>query len=216
MVEKAQDVKSERSTSTTPRGSTRPPTSASVGPDETGDESSGSGSPSRREIFNATMAGVQDHVLMPHLRSDPSQSKTYQRLAHSLEEFRQQEGEQRAARLKEVWQRLTEARNGKGKAQTATVGSVSPVTAGGVGTKDTDFTREKAEKLRDIYDNELLHKCGTGGGSTRIRGPKPLIPWKDFYRYAEAKEVGELGITSHLGGFAYLIGILYRAVACIS
>lgn len=189
MVEKAQDAKSEHSISGTSYNPTRPPTSASAGLGETGGQSSTSGSPSRREIFDTTLAGVQDHVLVPHLRSDPPTSK-YRRLAHSLDEFRQQEGEQREPRLKEVWQRLMEARNDKGKKHATS----SPVTAGDVSTKNTIFTREKAEKLQDIYDDELLRKCGNRGGLTQTRGPKPLIPWKDFYRYAEAKEVGELNI----------------------
>lgn len=194
MVEKAQDARSEHSISGTSYNPARPSTSASVGLGETGGESSSSGSPSRREIFDATLAGVQDHVLLPHLRSDPSPSKTYQRLAHSLGEFRQQEGEQREARLKEVWWRLTEARHPKGKEHTALVRPVGPTTAGSVSTKGSIFTREKAERLRDIYDDELLHKCNCNG-LTHTRSHKPLIPWKDFYRYAEAKEVGELSIT---------------------
>jgi len=194
MVEKAQDAKSEQSNSGTSYSSTRSSTSASEGLGETGGESSSPGSPPRREIFDTTLAGVQDHVLVPHLRSDSPSSKTYQRLAHSLDEFRQQEGEEREPRLKDVWQRLAEARNDKGRKLIALVRPVSPVTAGGVGTKGTSFTREKAEKLQDIYDDELLRKCGNRSGMTQTRGPKPLIPWKDFYRYAEAKEVGELSI----------------------
>ena len=189
MVEKAQDAKPEHPIPGTSHNSTRTSTTASAG---LGDEASSSGPLSGREIFDATIAGVQDHVLVPHLRSDASLSKTYNRPAHSLDEFRQQEGEQREARLKDVWQRLTVARNGKGKDNTVSVRHVGPVAAG---TKDTIFTREKAERLRDIYDDELLHKCGDSSGLTHTRGPKPLIPWKDFYRYAEAKEVGELTIT---------------------
>lgn len=194
MVGKAQDAKSEHSISGTPYNTTRPSTSASVGPGEAGAESSSPGSPSGRERFEATVAGVQDHVLLPHLRSDPS--RTYQRLAHSLEEFRQQEGERRDERLKDVWRRLTDGRSGKGKAPSPSLRPATPMAVGGVGTKDSIFTREKAERLRDIYDDELLYKCGKGSGSTPSRGPKPLIPWKDFYRYAEAKEVGELSITA--------------------
>jgi len=191
MVQKAQDAKSEHSISGTTYGTARPSTSASAGLGEAGGESSSSTSPTRRERFDATVSGVQDHVLAPHLRSDPSPSKTYQRLAHSLAEFRQQEGEQREERLKDVWQRLTEPRNGKGKEHITSARSVGLAKASGVGTKDSPFTREKAEKLQDIYDNELLYKCGNGKGLAHTRGPKPLIPWKDFYRYAEAKEVGE-------------------------
>ncbi|KAF9652192.1 mitochondrial carrier [Thelephora ganbajun] len=187
MVEKVQDATSEHSISGTSYGPTRP--SVSVGPSETRGEPSSSVSPSGREIFDATVTGVQDRVSLPHLRSDPPPSKTYRRLAHSLDEFRQQEGEQREARLKEVWQRLTEARNGKGKERTASVGPVNPTTVDGVGTKGATFTREKAEMLQDIYDDELLHKCGNGYGLTYARGSKLLIPWNDFYRYAEIKEV---------------------------
>lgn len=191
MVEKAQDVTSQHSISGTSYNSTRPSSSTSAGLGKAGGESSSSGSPSGREIFEATIAGAQDHVLVPHLRSDPSPSQTYRRLAHSLDEFRQQEGEKREARLKDVWQRLTETRNGKGKEQAAPAGPVRPTTASCIGTKDTIFTREKAERLQDIYDNELVDRCGNGHCSTHTHGPKPPIPWKDFYRYAEAKEVGE-------------------------
>lgn len=140
------------------------------------------------------MAGVRDHVLVPRLRSDPSPSKAYQRLAHSLDEFKQQEGERRDARLKDVWRRLTETRNGKGKEHTTSVGPVNPTSPSSAGTKDAISTREEAERLQDIYDNELVDKCGDGHGPTHTRGPRPLIPWKDFYRYAEVKEVGEQSV----------------------
>lgn len=192
MVEKVQDVTSEHSNSGTPCGPTHPSTSASAGPGKTDGEPSNPGPPSRREIFDATVAGVQDHVLLPHLRSDLPPSKAYRRVAHTLEEFRRQEGEGREARLRDIWQRLTETRNGKGKAQTTSVGPVGPATSVGIGMRNTVFTREKAEKLQDIYDNELEDKCGKGRGPTRTRGPRPLIPWKDFYRYAEVKEAGKL------------------------
>ena len=153
-------------------------------------------------------------MLLPHLRSDLPPSKAYRRVAHTLEEFRRQEGEGREARLRDIWQRLAEVRSGKGKEHTVSVRPVGQTTAGG--TKDPVFTREKAERLQDTYDNELLYKCGSRNGWTRTRGPKPLIPWKDFYRYAEAKEVGELSMKLDFGGFAYLIGISYRVVAGIS
>ena len=201
MVEKAQDVKSEHSNSETLRRPTHPSTSTSAGLGKTDGEPSSPTPPSRREVFDATVAGVQDHVLLPHLRSDPSASKTYRRVAHTLEEFRRQEGEEREARLKDIWQRLTETRNGKGKAQTTSVGPVGPATSVGIGMKNTIFTREKAERLQDIYDNELEDKCGKGRSPTRTRGPRPLIPWKDFCRYAEVKEAGELSVTSSFRWF---------------
>jgi len=196
MVEKAQDVTSEHSNSGTPCGPKHPSTSASVGLEKTDGKPSNPGPPSRREIFDATVAGVQDHVLLPHLRSEPSTSRAYRRAAHTLEEFRRQEGEEREARLKDIWERLTVTRNGKGKIQTTSVGPVGPATSVGIGMKNTIFTREKAERLQDIYDNELEDKCGKGRGPTRTRGTRPLIPWKDFYRYAEVKEAGELNVIS--------------------
>jgi hypothetical protein len=212
MVEKAQDAKSEHSISGTSYNPTHPSTSSSVG------LGGARGEPlsSRREVFDSTVAGARDHVLLPHLRSDPSPSKTHRRPAHTLDEFRQQEGNQREVRLKEVWQRLTEARNGKGRERTAAARPVGPTTADSVGTEASNFTRETAERLQDTYDNELERKCGSSRALTHTRGHKPLIQWKDFYRYAEAKEVGELSAISHFGVFAYLIGISYRVVARIS
>ena len=210
MVEKAQDVTSEHSNSGTSSNPTHPSTSASAG--SAGGEPPSSGSSSRREVFDATVAGVQDHVLLPPLRSDPSPSKTYRPAAHTLDEFRRQEGAGREARLKDIWQRLTETRNGKGKGQTTSLGPVGPATSVGIGAKNTIFTKEKAERLQDIYDNELEDKCGNGRGPTRTRGPRPLIPWKDFYRYAQVKEVGEYierDLPPHLGRFVYLIGISF-------
>ncbi|KAF9780136.1 mitochondrial carrier [Thelephora terrestris] len=211
MVEKAQDAKSEHSISGTSYGE---PASTST-------------SPSRREIFDSTLAGGRDRVLLPRLRSDQPPSKAYRRPAHSLNEFRRQEGDQREARLKEVWQRFTEARNGEGKEGTASARPPSQA-ASVVGTDASLFTREKAERLRDIYDDELLHKCGNGHRLTSTHGPKPLIPWKDFHRYAEAKEVelwhvfhdeldldgnghldaGELGLALHKAGIPLSPGTL--------
>lgn len=107
----------------------------------------------------------------------------------------------REVRLKEIWLRLSEARNSKSKAHTASVRSVGPTTDSSVGAEASLFTREKAERLQDIYDNELLQRCGDGRRLTHSRGPRPLIPWRDFYRYAEAKEVGESSTISHFGAF---------------
>lgn len=217
MVKKVQDGESEHSISGTSHNPARPSTSSSAGLDEPRGEPSTSASPTRREIFDAALTGERDHVLLPHLRSDHSSSKTYRRLAHSLDEFRQQEGGQREARLKEIWLKLSDAKNGKGKAPTASVGHVGQTAASGVGTEASIFTREKAERLQDIYDNELLHRCGNGHRLTQTRGPKPLIPWKDFYRYAEAKEVGELSPIFHLRCFCLSDrNLIYRVVAGIS
>ena len=200
MVEKAQDANSEHSISGTSYNSARPSTSSSAGVHETKGDSSTSVYPSRREIFEATLTGERDHVLLPHLRSDPPPSKAYRRAAHSLDEFRRQEGGQREARLKDIWQRLTESRNGRGREGAALVRSAGRTTINNAGAEASGFTREKAERLKDIYDDELLHKCNSRR-PTHTRGPKSSIPWKDFYRYAEAKEVGELKAISHFGAF---------------
>lgn len=213
MGEKPQDAESEHSILGTSHKSARPSTSSSTELGQTRAEPSTSVSPTRREIFDATLAGERDHVLLPHLRSDPP---TYRRLAHSLDEFRQDEGDRRETRLKDIWLRLIEARNGKDKAHTASVRPVGSTIASSVGKETSIFTREKAERLQDIYDNELSHRCGNDHRLTHTHGPKPPIPWKDFYRYAEAKEVGELDTISHFGAFAYLIGISIRVVAGIS
>lgn len=191
MVGKVQDAEPEKSISGTSYNPACPSTSSSAGLGETrgAGEPSTSVPPTRREIFDATLAGERDHVLLPHLRSDPPPSKSYRRPAHSLDEFRQQEGGQREARLKEIWLRLAEARSGKGRAHTASIRPVGLMTTSSVDAEVSPFNKEKAERLQDIYDNELLHRCGNG--LTHTHGPKPLIPWKDFYRYAEAKEVGE-------------------------
>lgn len=188
MVEKAQDANSEHSISGTSCNSTRPSTSSSTGLHETKGDSSSSVYPSRREVYEATLAGERDHVLLPHLRSDPPPSKAYRRAAHSLDEFRRQEAGQREARLKDVWQRLTESRNGRGREGTASVRSAGRTATSNAGAEASGFTREKAERLQDIYDDELLHKCN-GHCTTHTHGPKPSIPWKEFYRYAETKEV---------------------------
>ena len=48
------------------------------------------------------------------------------------------------------------------------------------------LTPEKAEALKHIYDEELLETC-MGHAPGDLGGP---VKWKEFVRYAEAKEVG--------------------------
>ena len=60
--------------------------------------------PTRREVFEASLAGAQTRPFIPRLRSDPP---PYQPLPHSLVEFRVQEGrENREHRLKQLWYSL--------------------------------------------------------------------------------------------------------------
>jgi solute carrier family 25 phosphate transporter 23/24/25/41 len=52
------------------------------------------------------------------------------------------------------------------------------------------LTPEEAESLKAMYDEELLGHCG---GHVSGVHPSP-VGWKEFKEYAEAKEVGELGV----------------------
>lgn len=134
----------------------------------------------RKEIFEDTLSGAQDQHRLPLLRSDP---QSHQRLAHTLAEFRAQEGEKREERLREVWKRLPTVDS----EQTRRVGEVE------TDRQDASLTREKAEELQGIYQSELFGRCRNGDGAA-VSGSSsadgPPISWKEFYKYAEAKEVG--------------------------
>lgn len=92
-------------------------------------------------------------------------------------EFREQEGrEERKRRLKLLWKQLPNS-----DSHAPTSGKAVIV------TDQASLTPEKAEAIKHIYDEELLGTCRghTPGDS---RGP---IKWKEFVKYAEAKEVGK-------------------------
>lgn len=45
---------------------------------------------------------------------------------------------------------------------------------------------ERAERLRAMYEDELMRRCG----GTSMGGTK-TVDWKDFVEYADQKEAGE-------------------------
>ena len=139
--------------------------------------------PSKRDTYEATVSGAQDSPLLPHLRSDAA---SYHSIPHSLEEFRTLEGkEERRRRLRELWNQLPQPRSHGVDYRVSA--KILPVAGMGPGR----LTPEAAEKLKEMYDEELLGRCG-GTGSTS--GPHP-IGWKAFERYAEAKEAGMLIVS---------------------
>lgn len=127
--------------------------------------------PTGRQIFEATLSGAQDRPWIPRLRGDPP---AYVPLPHTLAEFRKQEGRAyRKKRLRALWERLP----------------TDPVVKEGKGEEDkpgpSGLTRERAQRLENIYEQELYGTCGG----------KPGRPeWKEFVKYAESKEVGALSI----------------------
>jgi solute carrier family 25 phosphate transporter 23/24/25/41 len=150
------------------------------------DGDSSTNTPSRREIYEATLSGAWDYgQRLPLLRSDPR--NRYRRLAHSLEEFRAQEGEKREKRLREVWWRLPKCENAGDWR-----GEDKGAWRGGDGLL---FTRERANELKEMYESELIGRCrgsppGGGSGECGTRGSVSQISWTEFCEYAEAKEVG--------------------------
>ncbi|KAF7355376.1 Mitochondrial carrier protein [Mycena sanguinolenta] len=121
-----------------------------------------------REIFEASDSGAEDRPFIPRLRSDPPPKRS----PRTLEEFREDEGrENRKRRLKELWHQLHDS----------TKKSLPPQNArSGVG-----ITQEDAQRLINMYENELLRKCGGHSSST---SPMGGLEWKEFKEYAVAKE----------------------------
>jgi solute carrier family 25 (mitochondrial phosphate transporter), member 23/24/25/41 len=145
---------------------------SSVGPVE-----DGHGRPSRREIYEASLSGAreQDELRIPLLRSDVQH---YERLAHSLAEFRMQEGDKREERLRRLWKRLP---------QFETVADGETVLKDG-DENDASFSREKARDLKKVYETELVGRCRDI--EKPHAGSSLSVSWNQFYKYAEAKEVG--------------------------
>jgi len=97
-------------------------------------------------------------------------------LPKSLLEFREGEGrEERKRRLRELWKQLPRPE------------SHVPNTAGAISATDlASLTPEKAETLKLMYETELLRTCG---GHVSSDGASS-VDWKEFRKYAEAKEIG--------------------------
>jgi solute carrier family 25 phosphate transporter 23/24/25/41 len=132
--------------------------------------------PSKRDIYEATFSGAQEHPYIPRLRSDPP---PYHALPRDLQDFRRQEGwSERKRRLRELWKRLPRSsyHGLDPEASAKTVGLV----------EYAELTPERAEMLKNMYENELLGRCGghTSGS------PPELIGWKEFNEYVESKEEG--------------------------
>ncbi|CDO71264.1 hypothetical protein BN946_scf184908.g21 [Trametes cinnabarina] len=131
--------------------------------------------PSARQIFEEVLSGARPRPFIPRLRSDPP---PYQPIPHSLREFREQEGaEGRHKRLRQLWERLPK-RQGNNDVDDEAIARTYPVKT------DGDLTAESAQQLREMYDEELLGRCGAPS-----RGPfSRHVSWPEFEKYADAKE----------------------------
>ncbi|EMD40763.1 hypothetical protein CERSUDRAFT_111350 [Gelatoporia subvermispora B] len=129
--------------------------------------------PSRRDLYEACLSGALDPPLLPPLRSDPP---LWRPVPHCLLEFRAQESpEDREKRLRTLWSRLPKRANG---VDDEAIASAYPV------KDDYALTAESAKKLEEMYEDELLGRCGRHTRGFLHRD----ISWNDFLKYAEAKE----------------------------
>lgn len=134
--------------------------------------------PSGREIFEASLSGAQNRPFIPPLKSDPP---PFQPLPHNLVEFRRREAaEDRERRLRQLWMKLPKRTHQGHGEDDEEVAKEYPVRS------DSSLTLESATKLKEMYEDELLGRCGghTSGFTRRHIG------WKEFQKYAEAKEAG--------------------------
>lgn len=132
--------------------------------------------PSGPEIFEATLSGAQDRPWIPRLRGDPP---AYVPLPKNLAEFRAEEGRAyRKKRLRALWDRLPS----------------DPISTAVKGVEEkpgpSGLTKERAKRLDNLYEQELMGTCGGKPG-------KP--EWKEFVKYAESKEVGTWNFWSFSG-----------------
>lgn len=142
------------------------------------DKPSPNSGPSKRDVYEATLRGEQDsQPFIPHLRSDP---ETYHSLPHSLVEFRKDEGRaERKRKLLLLWKKTNER-----------IPSPHNRVEEGVDDKGVGrgLTLERAQRLDDEYEQELLGRCQNGNGSSSSK--RTHIDWKEFKEYALAKEAG--------------------------
>lgn len=119
-----------------------------------------------RDGVEGLFSGSQARPFFPKLRSDPL---SWYPLPRSLAEYREKEGkEKREARLRALWKRLPTHRTTFEHDEWI---------------NQTGMDAERAKRLRDMYEDELMRRC-TAGGTTSIE-------WKDFLEYADAKEAGK-------------------------
>lgn len=132
--------------------------------------------PTGRNIYESSLSGARSRPFIPQLRSDHPK---YSPIPHSLVEFRNQEGKEvRKQRLHDLWKQLPKPNRLHTDVPAKSI----------AGKDDAALTLQKAERLKAVYENELFGRCGG-----HMVGPSPgHIRWKDFKKYAEAKEVGML------------------------
>ncbi|EIW61998.1 mitochondrial carrier [Trametes versicolor FP-101664 SS1] len=132
--------------------------------------------PSARQIYEEVLSGARPRPFIPRLRSDPP---PFQPIPHSLREFRALEGDARQQRLRALWRRLPKRNEGNNGADDAeAVARAYPVKS------DGDLTAESAKQLGEMYEDELLGRCGVP-----TRGPfARRVSWAEFEQYADAKE----------------------------
>ncbi|KAI0771584.1 mitochondrial carrier [Trametes elegans] len=132
--------------------------------------------PSARQIYEEVLSGARPRPFIPRLRSDPP---LYHPIPHSLREFREQEGaEGRQRRLRELWHRLPKRDEQPYGVDDEHVARAYPVKT------DGPLTAESARQLGEMYDDELLGRCGVPS-----RGPfSRRVSWAEFEKYADAKE----------------------------
>ncbi|KAF8517770.1 mitochondrial carrier [Gautieria morchelliformis] len=122
--------------------------------------------PHRRDVFEGSLSGSQTRPFVPKLRSDPS---PWHPLPRNLAEYREKEGkERREARLHALWRRLP-TRRPTLKHEDQCIDVIR-----------TGLNPERAERLRAMYEDELMRRCASGGTTS--------IDWNDFLEYADRKE----------------------------
>ncbi|KZO93762.1 mitochondrial carrier [Calocera viscosa TUFC12733] len=129
---------------------------------------------SKRDVFEATLAGSLAQPLLPPLRSDPRPTR---KVPKSLPDFRQLESNQeRTARLRALWLSLPKDLTDNDP----TFGTKN----GESSNAYQPLTRERAQRLRDLYERELARECN--GHGWRFRNT--VVDWDGFQKYVEEKE----------------------------
>lgn len=121
---------------------------------------------SNKETFDNTYSGAQPPPLLPALRSDPQQRPPE---ATTLKSYREQESPQdKEKRLKALWHALP---NASDEVIQWNADSKHPVAA-----NQTDA--ERIEKLRQIYNQELVNRVG--GGKAKA------VDYNEFVKVSES------------------------------
>jgi solute carrier family 25 phosphate transporter 23/24/25/41 len=131
--------------------------------------------PSRRELFEQSLAGAANRPPVPHLRDDAPFSKTP--IPKTLDDYRSEEGPQaRAERIHALWLQLRALQQ-----QTATPNTKIPQLPL---LEGTSINSQRASELRKIYIEELCSKCRSHDGPSSSHG----IDQKTFQAYVDQKE----------------------------